>query len=106
MDYIEAKILDYLKKHRKAKRGDLRALTGLPDRENRRVVERLRRRGEPIGIGFRGGYTYGDPEGVRRVIKILTTRAYRELSTAAALRGRPLDGQMTIAEVFGNDVLL
>lgn len=100
MDYIAAIILDYLKANGKATRGELRYLTGLEDRANRRIVERLRRQGEPIGLGYRGGYTWNDPQDVDRIIKLLQARAYRELSTAAALKGRPLDGQLTIEEVF------
>ena len=99
MDYIEATILEYIKERGKATRGDLRYLTGLEDRQNRRVIERLRRRGEPIGIGFRGGYTYNRPEDVDRVIRFLVSKALKMLSTAAALRGRPLEGQLTIEEV-------
>lgn len=100
MEYIEAIILDYLKEHGKATRGEPRLLTGLEDRQNRRIVERLRRQGEPVGLGYGGGYTYNRPEDVERVVRLLQARAYRELSTAAALQGRPLAGQMTIEEVL------
>ena len=104
MDYLEAIILYYLKDHGKTTRGELENATGLRDRHNRRIIERLRRQGYPIGLGERGGYTWDDSEDVERIIKLLTTRAYRELSTAAALRGRPLTGQMTIEEVLGFDI--
>lgn len=104
MEYLEAMVLDYIKYSGKLTRGQLRDITGLPDRQSRRIVERLRRQGYPIGLGERGGYTWDDSRDVERIIKLLTTRAYRELSTAAALRGRPLTGQMTIEEVLGFDI--
>lgn len=104
MEYTEAIILDYIKEHGKATRRELRDLTRLRDRQNRRIVERLRRQSYPIGIGEQGGYTWNDSTDVDRTIRLLTARAYRELSTAAALRGRPLHGQMTIEEVLGFDI--
>lgn len=104
MDYLEAIILDYLKEHGKASRTDLMNLTGLSDRENRRIIGRLRDKHEPIGLGYRGQYTYNVEADLKRITKEMDAKIYTMMRRSAAIKNRPLTGQMTIEEVLDIDI--
>ena len=102
---LDMAVLEYLKNHGRASRSELRLYIGGKDRQIRRSIERLRDLGYPIGMGVNGGYTFADKYGLRRIIAFYRKKAFKMLRTAARLAGIQLDGQMTMKEVFGDEVV-
>ena len=67
-------------------RRDLMALTGLPDRDLRRLIEAERRQGVPILSDNQHGYFLpGDQAECDRCIRSLRSRAAEIMETAAAI---------------------
>ena len=67
-------------------RRDLMALTGLPDRELRRMIEAERRQGCPIlSDNIRGYFLPGDEAERDRCVRSLRSRAAEIMETAAAI---------------------
>ena len=79
----------------RATRDIITAYTGASDRQVRMAIEELRSNGEPIiSDSGKPGYYYS-PEDVQVIQAELRARAYKLLSTAAAMEQRT--GQMRLA---------
>ena len=102
---LDVAVLEYLKDHGKATRTELRLAVGGRDRQIRKSIERLRDLGYPIGLGPDGGYTFADKYGLQRIIAFYRKKAFKMLRTASRLAGIQLDGQMTMKEVFGDEMV-
>jgi len=77
-------------------RKNLEALTGMPDRENRRMIREQRRQGVPIVAMKDGGYKLAETEEEKQaLLSMYRKRALDELGTYRRLaRAMQVDGQM------------
>lgn len=80
-------------------RKNLEALTGMPDRENRRMIRAQRRQGVPIVALKDGGYKMAETEEEKQaLLSMYLKRALDELGTYRRLaRAMQVDGQMEVA---------
>ena len=80
-------------------RKNLEALTGLPDRENRRMIRAQRRRGAPIVALPDGGYKLAETDEEKKMLLAMyRKRALDELTTYSMLaKAMQVDGQMEVA---------
>lgn len=76
-------------------RKNLEALTGMPDRENRRMIREQRRQGVPI-VMKDGGYKLAETEEEKQaLLAMYRKRALDELGTYRRLeKAMQVDGQM------------
>lgn len=83
-------------------RKNLEALTGMPDRENRRMIREQRRQGVPIVAMKDGGYKMAETEEEKKaLLAMYRKRALDELATYSILaKAMQVDGQMTVAELL------
>ena len=102
---LDAAVLEALQTYKSMSRTGLRLVVGGPDREIRRSIERLRDLHYPIGLRPGGGYSYGDREDTKRAAAFYRKKALKELRTASCLDGVELEGQMTMKEVFGDEMV-
>lgn len=77
-------------------RQNLEALTGMPDRANRRMIREQRRQGVPIVAMKDGGYKLAETEEEKQaLLSMYRKRALDELGTYRRLaRAMQVDGQM------------
>ena len=77
-------------------RKNLEALTGMPDRENRRMIREQRRQGVPIVAMKDGGYKLAETEEEKQaLLSMYRKRALDELGTYRRLeKAMQVDGQM------------
>ena len=80
-------------------RQNLEALTGMPDRANRRKIRAQRRQGEPIVALKDGGYRIAETdEDKKALLDMYLKRALDELGTYHRLaKSMQVDGQMAVA---------
>lgn len=80
-------------------RKNLEALTGMPDRENRRMIRAQRRQGLPIVALKDGGYRLAETdEDKKALLDMYRKRALDELDTYSRLaKAMQVDGQMEVA---------
>ena len=79
-------------------RKNLEALTGMPDRENRRMIREQRRQGVPIVAMKDGGYKLAETEEEKQaLLSMYRMRAVDERGTYRRLaRAMQVDGQMAM----------
>ena len=77
-------------------RQNLEALTGMPDRANRRMIREQRRQGVPIVALKDGGYRLAETdEDKKSLLDMYRKRALDELDTCSRLaKAMQVDGQM------------
>ena len=77
-------------------RQNLEALTGMPDRANRRMIREQRRQGVPIVALKDGGYKLAETEEEKQaLLAMYRKRAFDELGTYRRLaKSMQVDGQM------------
>lgn len=76
-------------------RKNLEALTGMPDRENRRMIRAQRRQGVPIVALPDGGYKLAETDEEKMFLAMYRKRALDELDTCSRLaKAMHVDGQM------------
>ena len=80
-------------------RKNLEELTGMPDRENRRMIRAQRRQGVPIVAMKDGGYRLAETdEDKKALLDMYRKRALDELDTYRRLaKSMQVDGQMEVA---------
>ena len=80
-------------------RKNLEALTGMPDRENRRMIRAQRRQGVPIVALPDGGYKLAETDEEKKMLLAMyRKRALDELVTYSMLaKAMQVDGQMEVA---------
>lgn len=80
-------------------RENLEKLTGMPDRENRRMIRAQRRQGVPIVALKDGGYRLAETdEDKKALLDMYRKRALDELATYNMLaKAMQVDGQMEVA---------
>lgn len=80
-------------------RQNLEALTGMPDRENRRMIRAQRRQGVPIVALKDGGYKLAETDEEKKMLLAMyRKRALDELDTYRRLaKSMQVDGQMEVA---------
>lgn len=80
-------------------RKNLEALTGMPDRENRRMIRAQRRQGVPIVALKDGGYKLAETDEEKKMLLAMyRKRALDELDTYRRLaKSMQVDGQMEVA---------
>lgn len=83
-------------------RKNLEELTGMPDRENRRMIRAQRRRGVPIVALPDGGYKLAETDEEKKMLLAMyRKRALDELDTYSILaKAMQVDGQMTVEELL------
>jgi hypothetical protein len=83
-------------------RKNLEALTGMTDRENRRMIRAQRRQGVPIVALKDGGYKLAETEEEKQaLLAMYCKRALDELATYSMLaKAMQVDGQMTVEELL------
>lgn len=83
-------------------RKNLEALTGMPDRENRRMIRAQRRQGVPIVALKDGGYRLAETdEDKKALLDMYRKRALDELATYSMLaKAMQVPGQMTVEELL------
>lgn len=82
-------------------RRDLVAITGLTDREVRRVVARERKRGLPIVTNTERGGGYYLPEGPEELARFIRSLRHRAVETAAAAAAM----EATLMEALGQETI-
>ena len=84
-------------------RKNLEALTGMPDRENRRMIREQRRQGVPIVAMKDGGYKLAETEKEKQALLSMSRkRALDELGTYRRLeKAMQVDGQMEMGDGNG-----
>ncbi|NMW84730.1 HTH domain-containing protein [Peptoniphilus sp. AGMB00490] len=84
---IEDSVLEFIKNRETAKVREIDRYFNLrSERTVRRIVEKLRERGEPICMGNKGYYYSIDPLEIERTINQLLTQASGQLRTAKNLK--------------------
>lgn len=80
-------------------RENLETLTGMPDRENRRMIRSQRRQGVPIVALPDGGYKLAETDEEKKMLLAMyRKRALDELATYSMLaKAMQVDGQMEVA---------
>lgn len=80
-------------------RENLETLTGMPGRENRRMIRAQRRQGVPIVAMKDGGYKLAETEEEKQaLLSMYRKRALDELATYSRLaKSMQVDGQMEVA---------
>lgn len=83
-------------------RKNLEALTGMPDRANRRMIRAQRRQGVPIVALKDGGYKLAETyEEKQALLAMYRKRALDELATYSILaKAIQVPGQMTVEELL------
>lgn len=83
-------------------RKNLEELTGMPDRENRRMIRAQRRQGVPIVALKDGGYRLAETdEDKKSLLDMYRKRALDELATYSRLaKAMQVPGQMTVEELL------
>lgn len=83
-------------------RENLETLTGMPDRENRRMIRAQRRQGVPIVALKDGGYRLAETyEDKKALLDMYRKRALDELATYSMLaKAMQVPGQMTVEELL------
>lgn len=83
-------------------RKNFEALTGMPDRENRRMIRAQRRQGVPIVALKDGGYKLAETDEEKKMILAMyRKRALDELTTYSMLaKAMQVPGQMTVEELL------
>ena len=83
-------------------RKNLEALTGMPDRENRRMIRAQRRKGVPIVALPDGGYKLAETDEEKKMLLAMyRKRALDELDTYSMLaKDMQVPGQMTVEELL------
>lgn len=83
-------------------RENLEALTGMPDRENRRMIRSQRRQGVPIVALPDGGYKLAETDEEKKMLLAMyRKRALDELDTYSRIaKAMQVDGQMTVEELL------
>ncbi len=83
-------------------RENLETLTGMPDRENRRMIRAQRRQGVPIVALPDGGYKLAETDEEKKMLLAMYyKRALDELATYRLLaKSMQVDGQMTVEELL------
>lgn len=84
-------------------RKNLEALTGMPDRENRRMIRAQRRQGVPIVALPYGGYKLAETDEEKKMLLAMyRKRALDELDTCSRLaKAMQVDGQMEMGSGNG-----
>ena len=84
---IEDSVLKFIQNRDFAKVREINHYFQMGDERNvRKVVEKLRERGEPICMGSKGYYYSTDPTEIERTIKTLLSQASGQLRTAKNLK--------------------
>ena len=83
-------------------RKNLETLTGMPDRENRRMIRAQRRQGVPIVALKDGGYRLAETDEAKKaLLDMYSKRWLDELDTYRLLaKSMQVDGQMTVEELL------
>lgn len=84
---IEDSVLEYIKSRETTKVREInRYFNFNNERAVRKIVEKLRERGEPICMGMNGYYYSTDPLEIERTVNQLLTQAKGQLKTAKNLK--------------------